>query len=88
MGPLRNRRPTTKTADDHRARVRDWHHQRRARELCCQAPCTNRPEINPRTGERFWACRACRLTRSAKQRLPRGTPDTVGPIGPVGVSDR
>ena len=36
--------------DADRERSRGWHHARRARGICGNAPCTNRPELNPRTG--------------------------------------
>lgn len=47
-----------------RLRSAAWHQQRRARGLCSQAPCPNRPDVNPRTGVPFWKCRACRLKQS------------------------
>lgn len=48
-----------------RARSRVWWEQRRARGLCQNVHCTNQPEINPKTGEPYWNCRACR-TKSTK----------------------
>lgn len=55
----------TKNQAESRERSRQWHQQRRARGVCCQAPCTNpATAINPRTGAPYWACRACRMKRS------------------------
>ncbi len=40
-----------------RERSRAWHHQRRARGVCSNAPCERKvTEINPRTGQPYWAC--------------------------------
>jgi ribosomal protein L37AE/L43A len=45
---------------------RAWHDQRRARGVC--GKCPQPPDINARTGEPFWYCRACR-TRLNEQRV-------------------
>lgn len=50
-----------------RIRSRGWHQARRARGVCSDAPCTRKPEINPRTGEPFWACRSCRRAKSRRR---------------------
>jgi hypothetical protein len=47
-----------------RERNRGWHHARRARGICGNAPCTKRPELNPRTGQPYWFCRACRMAKT------------------------
>jgi hypothetical protein len=46
-----------------RARSRGWHHARRARGVCGNSPCEKRPELNPRTGQPYWFCRACRRAK-------------------------
>lgn len=47
-----------------RLRSRAYWEQRRAREQCQSTGCSNVPDVNPRTGERFWKCRPCRLALS------------------------
>ena len=45
--------------------------KRRALGICGNAPCQKTPELNPRTGKRFWACQACRLAKTLIDRKVR-----------------
>jgi ribosomal protein L37AE/L43A len=60
-----------------RERSRAWHHQRRARGVC--GKCPQPPDINARTGEPYWYCRACRTRLNEQHVEARAAGQTRAP---------